>query len=60
MALTFQQIIGKSVLLLPVGACDDGAHSQSEKIDRYSNFLLNCSFDLMLNIKNFVSKSISE
>jgi len=37
-ALTFQQIIGKSVLLLPVGACDDGAHSQSEKIDR-SNYM---------------------
>jgi len=24
----------KNVLLLPVGACDDGAHSQNEKFDR--------------------------
>jgi cytosolic nonspecific dipeptidase len=23
-----------SVMLLPVGACDDGAHSQNEKFDR--------------------------
>jgi len=31
--LTFQDITGKSVMLLPMGACDDGAHSQNEKID---------------------------
>lgn len=31
--VTFQQITGKNVLLLPVGAGDDGAHSQNEKID---------------------------
>ncbi|XP_046677612.1 cytosolic non-specific dipeptidase isoform X1 [Homalodisca vitripennis] len=31
--LTLQDITGKSVLLLPMGACDDGAHSQNEKID---------------------------
>jgi len=31
--LTLQQATGKNVLLLPVGACDDGAHSQNEKID---------------------------
>ena len=24
---------GKSVMLLPMGAADDGAHSQNEKID---------------------------
>ncbi|KAK6190458.1 hypothetical protein SNE40_002321 [Patella caerulea] len=33
-ALTFQEATGKNVMLLPVGACDDGAHSQNEKIDR--------------------------
>jgi len=32
--LTFQDATGKSVMLLPVGACDDGAHSQNEKFDR--------------------------
>ncbi|XP_018333031.1 cytosolic non-specific dipeptidase [Agrilus planipennis] len=31
--LTLQQATGKNVLLLPVGAGDDGAHSQNEKID---------------------------
>ncbi|XP_061386530.1 cytosolic non-specific dipeptidase-like [Musca vetustissima] len=34
--LTFQEVTGKNVLLLPVGACDDGAHSQNEKIDIYN------------------------
>lgn len=32
-ALTFQEITGKNVILLPMGACDDGAHSQNEKIN---------------------------
>ncbi|XP_054275860.1 cytosolic non-specific dipeptidase [Macrosteles quadrilineatus] len=31
--LTLQEITGKNTLLLPMGACDDGAHSQNEKID---------------------------
>ncbi|CAB4063872.1 CNDP2 [Lepeophtheirus salmonis] len=31
--LTLQEATGKNVLLLPMGACDDGAHSQNEKID---------------------------
>ena len=32
--LTLQETTGKNVMLLPVGACDDGAHSQNEKINR--------------------------
>ncbi|CAG2116026.1 unnamed protein product [Medioppia subpectinata] len=32
--LTFEEVTGKSVLLLPIGGCDDSAHSQNEKIDR--------------------------
>lgn len=36
--LTFQEATGKNVMLLPVGACDDGAHSQNEKFDR-SNYI---------------------
>uniref|UniRef100_A0A8C4NG37 Carnosine dipeptidase 2 n=1 Tax=Eptatretus burgeri TaxID=7764 RepID=A0A8C4NG37_EPTBU len=36
--LTFEKVTGKSVLLLPIGACDDGAHSQNEKINR-TNFI---------------------
>lgn len=31
--LTLQEMTGRSVILLPVGAGDDGAHSQNEKID---------------------------
>ncbi|KAM7344403.1 uncharacterized protein ACRADG_011139 [Cochliomyia hominivorax] len=34
--LTFQEVTGKNVILLPVGACDDGAHSQNEKINIYN------------------------
>jgi Cys-Gly metallodipeptidase DUG1 len=32
--LTFQDELKRNVLLLPIGACDDGAHSINEKIDR--------------------------
>ena len=32
--LTLQEAIGKNIMLLPLGACDDGAHSQNEKFDR--------------------------
>lgn len=32
--LTFQELTGKNVLLLPIGQSDDGAHSQNEKISR--------------------------
>lgn len=31
--LTLQQATGKNIVLLPVGAADDGAHSQNEKLD---------------------------
>lgn len=31
--LTLQEATNKNVILLPMGACDDGAHSQNEKID---------------------------
>ena len=36
--LTFQEVTGKNVMLLPIGASDDGAHSQNEKIDK-SNYI---------------------
>lgn len=32
--LTLQEVTGKSVILLPMGASDDGAHSQNEKLDK--------------------------
>jgi acetylornithine deacetylase/succinyl-diaminopimelate desuccinylase-like protein len=36
--LLFEEVTKKNVLLLPIGCCDDGAHSQNEKINR-SNYL---------------------
>ncbi|XP_068188962.1 cytosolic non-specific dipeptidase [Antennarius striatus] len=32
--LTFQEATGRNVMLLPIGSCDDGAHSQNEKLNR--------------------------
>nr|CAD2167298.1 unnamed protein product [Meloidogyne enterolobii] len=34
--LTFQNITGKNVMLLPMGRSDDMAHSQNEKLDVYN------------------------
>jgi len=31
--LTLEELTGRNVMLLPIGACDDGAHSQNEKIN---------------------------
>jgi nonspecific dipeptidase len=36
--LMFQEFTGKNVMLLPIGACDDGAHSQNEKVN-ITNYL---------------------
>ena len=36
--LTFQEALQKTVLLLPMGRADDGAHSINEKLDR-SNYV---------------------
>jgi len=36
--LTFQELTGKSVMLLPIGASDDMAHSQNEKLN-ISNYV---------------------
>lgn len=41
--LTFQEVTGKSVLLLPMGASDDMAHAQNEKINR-TNYIEGVSF----------------
>ncbi|XP_048219247.1 beta-Ala-His dipeptidase [Perognathus longimembris pacificus] len=35
-ARTFQDILGKSVLMVPLGAVDDGEHAQNEKINRWN------------------------
>ncbi|XP_037533120.1 cytosolic non-specific dipeptidase [Nematolebias whitei] len=35
-AKTFQDVTGKSIIMLPIGGFDDGLHSQNEKISRYN------------------------
>ena len=44
--LTFQEVTGKNVLLLPVGSGDDGAHSQNEKLN-IRNYIEGVSITLM-------------
>lgn len=52
--LTLQQATGKNVVLLPVGASDDGAHSQNEKID-IRNYIEGVKFK---RIENFWSRKL--
>lgn len=33
-ARTFQDVTGKSIIMMPIGGFDDGLHSQNEKISR--------------------------
>uniref|UniRef100_A0A8C1U0M3 Zgc:114181 n=1 Tax=Cyprinus carpio TaxID=7962 RepID=A0A8C1U0M3_CYPCA len=35
-ARSFQDVTGKSIIMLPIGGFDDGLHSQNEKISRYN------------------------
>lgn len=42
--LIMQQVTGKNVLLFPIGAADDGAHSQNEKIN-IRNYIEGVSFE---------------
>ncbi|KAM9310694.1 cytosolic non-specific dipeptidase [Pholidichthys leucotaenia] len=35
-ARTFQDVTGKSIIMMPIGGFDDGLHSQNEKISRYN------------------------
>ncbi|KAI4810752.1 hypothetical protein KUCAC02_013683 [Chaenocephalus aceratus] len=35
-ARTFQDVLGKSIIMMPIGGFDDGMHSQNEKMSRYN------------------------
>uniref|UniRef100_A0A1A8C5V0 Carnosine dipeptidase 1 (Metallopeptidase M20 family) n=1 Tax=Nothobranchius kadleci TaxID=1051664 RepID=A0A1A8C5V0_NOTKA len=35
-ARTFQDVTGKSIIMIPIGGFDDGLHSQNEKMSRYN------------------------
>lgn len=34
-ARTFQDVTGKSIIMMPIGGFDDGMHSQNEKMSRF-------------------------
>ena len=49
--LALQSALQKNIVLLPIGACDDGAHSQNEKIN-IVNYVQGVSFTRLLLRKN--------
>lgn len=49
--LALQSALQKNIVLLPIGACDDGAHSQNEKINRLNYIQGVSSFKRLLNNK---------
>ena len=57
--LTLQEATGKNVMLLPLGACDDGAHSQNEKMDR-KNYIEGVSIAGNEDNLSFLSLSVLE
>ena len=56
--LTFQELTGKNVLLLPIGSSDDGAHSQNEKIN-ISNYIQGVSSCVSSQLVHFVPRIIN-
>lgn len=36
-ARTFQDVIEKSIIMMPIGGFDDGLHSQNEKMSRFDS-----------------------
>lgn len=40
-ARTFQDVTGKSIIMMPIGGFDDGMHSQNEKISRFESSRVN-------------------
>ena len=52
MTLTLQEATGKNVILLPMGASDDGAHSQEHTI------IINIIMQLILTTKTYILKRL--
>ena len=50
--LALQNALQRNIVLLPIGACDDGAHSQNEKINRM-NYIqgVSCVLRVYLTIR---------
>lgn len=51
--LTLQEATGKNVILLPVGAGDDGAHSQNEKLN-VRNYIEGVKILFLIFRKNYL------
>ncbi len=49
-AKTFQDVTGKSIIMLPIGGFDDGLHSQNEKISRSLELLESVGVLLFMQI----------
>ena len=52
--LALQNAMQKNIVLLPIGACDDGAHSQNEKINSV-NYVQGVSFARLLLMKTILT-----
>ena len=52
--LALQNAMQKNIVLLPIGACDDGAHSQNEKIN-IVNYVQGVSFARLLLMKKILT-----
>ena len=52
--LALQNAMQKNIVLLPIGACDDGAHSQNEKIN-IVNYVQGVSFARLLLMKTILT-----
>jgi nonspecific dipeptidase len=59
--IVFQECCESDVVLLPIGACDDMAHSQNEKIDR-KNFIngMKTFASYLIELSNLDEKAIQE
>ncbi|TRY81246.1 hypothetical protein DNTS_000541 [Danionella cerebrum] len=56
-AQAFQDVTGKSIIMLPIGGFDDGLHSQNEKISRYNYIEGTKLFITFLNEVSQIKKS---
>ena len=52
--LALQNAMQKNIVLLPIGACDDGAHSQNKKIN-VVNYVQGVSFARLLLMKTILT-----
>lgn len=57
-ARTFQDVTGRSIIMMPIGGFDDGPHSQNEKMGRYNYIEGTKLFIAYLNEVSKIKKSV--